>query len=105
MPSSGMLRRVAIVRTDIVFILSVRRLLDTVNLVPSPPIIVTLMMEALSSSESSILTKSHSVASQKTAFFIVTAVKISKTSKNPGQPRILLQLKPVGVLTINLFLT
>jgi hypothetical protein len=71
MTSSGMLRRVALVRTDVweervasinrvtrigelgttlaVFLCRVRRLLITAN-GPSSPIIVTLMMEALSSS-------------------------------------------------------
>jgi hypothetical protein len=51
MPSSGMLRRVALV-----FLRSVRRLLVTAN-VPSSPILVILMMEALSSSETSVLTR------------------------------------------------
>jgi hypothetical protein len=91
MASSGMLRRVALVRTDIseelstsnirvtridelgttlavtsnrhtlrmllvtanvvfVFLCNVRRLLVTANIVPSSPILVTLMMEVLSSS-------------------------------------------------------
>jgi hypothetical protein len=67
MASSGMLRLVALVRTDvseeisasIVFLLlrSVRRLLVTDNVVPTSPILVTLMMEALSSSEISIPTR------------------------------------------------
>jgi hypothetical protein len=35
------------------------------------------MMEAVRSSEASVLTKSHGITSQKTAFFIVTAEKIS----------------------------
>jgi hypothetical protein len=35
----------------------VRRLLVTANVVPSPPILVTLMMEAVSSSEMSFLTE------------------------------------------------
>jgi hypothetical protein len=67
MPSSGMLLRVALVRTDISEKFSasiirvirigelVRRLLVTANVVPSFPILVTLIMEALSSSETSIL--------------------------------------------------
>jgi hypothetical protein len=50
MPSSGMLRRVALVRTQ-------RRLLVTANVVPSSPILVTLMMETLNSSETSVLTR------------------------------------------------
>jgi hypothetical protein len=45
-----MLRRVALA-TD------ARRLLVTANVVPSSPILVTLMMEVLSSSETSLLTR------------------------------------------------
>jgi hypothetical protein len=80
-PYSGMLRRVALVRTDvseesitslikvkiigprnnvsshIVFHRSVLRLLVTVNGVPSSPILATLMMEVIRSSETSILTR------------------------------------------------
>jgi hypothetical protein len=40
-----------------VFLHSVRRLLVTASVVPSSPIIVTLMKEALSSSETSVLTR------------------------------------------------
>jgi hypothetical protein len=47
MDSSGMLRRVALVRTDVSK--ELRRLLVTVN--------VALMMEALNSSETSVLTR------------------------------------------------
>jgi hypothetical protein len=83
----GMLRRVALIRTDVseelipsiirvtrigelgttlavtslfsnfVFLRSVCRLLVTVNDVPSSPILVTLMMEALGFSETSVLTR------------------------------------------------
>jgi hypothetical protein len=79
-----MLRRVALVRTDVSEELrtliigvtrigelgatlavtsnrinrSVRRLLVTANAIPSLPIVITLMMEALSSSETSVLTTS-----------------------------------------------
>jgi hypothetical protein len=52
-----MLRRVALVRTDIVFLRSVRRLLVTANVVPSSSNLVTLMMEALGSSETPVLTR------------------------------------------------
>jgi hypothetical protein len=40
-----------------VFLRSVRRLLVTANIVPSSPILVALMMEALSSSETSVLAR------------------------------------------------
>jgi hypothetical protein len=40
-----------------VFLRSVRRLLATASVVPSSPILVTLMKEALSSSETSVLTR------------------------------------------------
>jgi hypothetical protein len=40
-----------------IFLRSVRRLLVTANVVPSSPILVILMMEALSSSETSVLTR------------------------------------------------
>jgi hypothetical protein len=59
MPSAGMLRRVALVRSDIVFLRSELRLLVTTNVVLSSLILVSLMMEALRSSETSVLTKSH----------------------------------------------
>jgi hypothetical protein len=71
MVSSGMLRRVALVRTDvseelnasfirvarIAALCSVRRLLVTAIVVPSSPIHVTLVKEALGSSETSVLTR------------------------------------------------
>jgi predicted hotdog family 3-hydroxylacyl-ACP dehydratase len=41
------------------FLRSVRRLLVTANVVPSSPILVTLMKEALRSSETSVPNKSH----------------------------------------------
>jgi hypothetical protein len=53
-----MLCRVALVRTDVSEELrSVRRLLVTASVVPSSPILVTLMKEALTSSETSVLTR------------------------------------------------
>jgi hypothetical protein len=45
-----------VTRTDIVFLRSVRRLLVTAN-VPISPILVTLMMEAIHSPETSVLTR------------------------------------------------
>jgi predicted hotdog family 3-hydroxylacyl-ACP dehydratase len=41
----------------LVFLLSVRRLLVIASVVPSSPILVTLMKEALSSSETSVITR------------------------------------------------
>jgi hypothetical protein len=40
-------------------------------------ILVTLLIEAVGSSETSVLTRATGVKTQKTAFFIVTAVKTS----------------------------
>jgi hypothetical protein len=68
MSSSGMLRRVVLVKTDVseelsAFIIRVARideigtLLVTANVVPNLQILFTLMMEALSSSETSVLTR------------------------------------------------
>jgi hypothetical protein len=42
---------------NILFLRSVRQLLVTVNVVASSPVLVTLIMEALRSSETSVLTK------------------------------------------------
>jgi hypothetical protein len=74
MATSGMLRLVALVRTDvseelstsilrvtrigeIVSLRSVRQLLVKASVVPSSQILATLMKEALSSSETSVLTR------------------------------------------------
>jgi hypothetical protein len=78
MVSSGLLRRVTLVRTDVsdersasfirmtrigelgitpAVTSSVRRLLVTAGVVPSSPILVTQMKEVLSSSETSVLTR------------------------------------------------
>jgi hypothetical protein len=65
-----------IIHTYIVFLRSVRRLLVTANF-PSSPILVTLMTEALVPLERRFSEEPHWVTSQKTAFFIVTAVKTS----------------------------
>jgi hypothetical protein len=95
MPSSGMLCHVALVITDIseecitsiirltiigelciAFLHSVLWLLVTVNVVPTSPILVTPMMEAVCSSETTVLTRAiqrnipedifhvHSISSQ-----------------------------------------
>jgi hypothetical protein len=64
MPFSGMLHRVALVRTDIseectasfiVLLRSMRRLLVTTNVVPSSPNLVPLMMVAIRSYETSVI--------------------------------------------------
>jgi hypothetical protein len=53
---SGMLRRAALVGTDVlVFLRSVRRLLVAACVVPSSPIVVILMKEAPGSFETSVL--------------------------------------------------
>jgi hypothetical protein len=52
----------------------VRRLLVMANVVPSSPILVALMKEALSSSETRFLQEPHGVTSQKTTFFKVYPV-------------------------------
>jgi hypothetical protein len=77
MASSGMLRRVAFIRTDVSNELSaffirvtrigelgttlavtrVRRLLVTASVVPTSPTLVTMMKEALTSSETSVHTR------------------------------------------------
>jgi hypothetical protein len=56
-PSSEMLRRVVLVRTDIVFLRRVFQLLVTANVVPSSLILVSLMMEATHFFEKSVLTR------------------------------------------------
>jgi hypothetical protein len=65
MASSGALRRVSLVITDVseepsehlVFLRSVCQLLVTASVVPSSPVLATLMKEALRSSEMSVLTR------------------------------------------------
>jgi hypothetical protein len=63
--------------SHIAFLRSVRRLLVTANV----PILVTLMMEAPRSSKSRFLQEPHGFTSQKTAFFILTAVRTSNLTK------------------------
>jgi hypothetical protein len=63
---------------ELLFLRRVLRLLVTVNVIPSSPSPVTLMMETKVPPKSRFLQKPHGVTSQKTAFFIVTAVKEPK---------------------------
>jgi hypothetical protein len=51
--------------------------LITVNVVYGWVIYFTLMMEAISSSETQFLQELHGITSQKTTFFNVTAIKTS----------------------------
>jgi hypothetical protein len=98
MPSSGMLHRVALEITDVseehtnsiirvtkigelLFLRSVFRLLVTVDVVLSSTILVTLMIQAIRSSESRFLEEPRGVTSQKTAFSIDTAVRTSNLKK------------------------
>jgi hypothetical protein len=97
MASSGVLRLVALVRTDaseelsasFIWVTRIGELGTTLaltsnrrtlrrntkhSLVPGPPIFVTLMKEALRSSEISVLTRATRVTSQKTSFLIVGIV-------------------------------
>jgi hypothetical protein len=67
MASSGMLRRVTLVITDVsveciasvirVAILGVLRLLVTANVIPSSQILITLVTEAIRFSEKSVVTR------------------------------------------------
>jgi hypothetical protein len=63
---------------------SSRSMLIIGNIVPSLPILVTLTMEAICSSETWFLQEPHGATSQKTAFFIVTAVKTTNLTMNSG---------------------
>jgi hypothetical protein len=66
-----------------VFLHSVLQALVTAYTVTSSMILVTLMMEALSSSDSRFLQEPHDVTSQETEFFIVTAVNTSVLLRFP----------------------
>jgi hypothetical protein len=86
---------VAVVRTDVteersasiirvtkivIFFRSMRLLLVTAN-VPSSPILVTLVMEVLPSSETSVLTRTTGRNIPEDGIFIIAAVKISNLTK------------------------
>jgi hypothetical protein len=85
MASSGILRRVALVRTDVSEELSASIRVTRIGelrttqrasvasysyAVPSSPILVTLMKEALSSLKRRLLQEPHGVTSQKMPFFM-----------------------------------
>jgi hypothetical protein len=70
MVSSGTLRRVALVRTEV----SEERSASFISVVPSSSILVTLMKEALSSPKRRLLQEPHGVTSQKVPFFKQTLV-------------------------------
>jgi hypothetical protein len=77
MVSSGVLRRVALVRTNVseelsalAFLRSVRRLLVTASVIPSSPILVTLIKEALRFSETSVLKEPHGSWKERFGFIV-----------------------------------
>jgi hypothetical protein len=92
-----MLRRVALVRTDVSkelsasfiritridepvlgFLRSVRRLLVTASVVPSSPILVTLIKEGQSSSETSVLTRATRRNIPEDTVFLSCLHKVSR---------------------------
>jgi hypothetical protein len=85
-------------------------LLVAASIVPSSPNFVTLIKEVVRSSETSVLTNASLCNIPEKGILQYNSFFESGLSKiifilNPGQPRTLLQLKLVGILTINLFLT
>jgi hypothetical protein len=106
MASSGILRRVVLARTDVSeersasiirvtrigelgttfavtsIRITLRRKTLTTNVVPSSAILVTLMMEVIRSSETSVITRATRSDIQDKALFIVTGVKASNLSRN-----------------------
>jgi hypothetical protein len=91
MASTGMLCHVALVRTDVseecfasiirVTRISVFRLLVTAIVVASSPNLVTLMMEMIRPSESSVLTRVTWHNNPEDGIFIVAAVKTSNLTQ------------------------
>jgi hypothetical protein len=73
MPSSGMLRRVALVKPDV----SEERIASIIRMTISGEVGTTLVVRLLAPQKRRFLQEPHGVTSQKTEFFIVTAVKTS----------------------------
>jgi hypothetical protein len=72
---------------EIPILCSLRRLLVAASIVPISPILVTLIKEALGSSEKSVLKEPHDVTSQKTPFFMLNDVR-PRFEPNPCRIRV-----------------
>jgi hypothetical protein len=92
------------VESTLYFIRSIRQLLVTASIVPSSPILVTLMKEALSSSKTSVLTRAaqsnipkdailHSHRSEKLKSYMVLGYLIDCLQPFKASERIELVLK------------
>jgi hypothetical protein len=91
MASSGLSRGEALVRTGFfIFLRNVRRLLAISNIVPSSPILITLMMEGLSPSEYSVLTRAIPHNIQEDAIRRVVQILVNGRNPKPSNPKIYL---------------